>query len=668
MDLIGRNSIRCAFPFMQKAAAAILTMFLFCGFVIADDLILSAGETFRSGSDRQYDKDTATVNSLIRRGFHYLSSKSVPFDEVKSSIDSAVLICGKRNIEVPASLHLLLARYHYITGDLRTASEEASMALRKSSENRQNDILAKTYLFLGDYYRRTGMFQESMEYYNNAISVAERQKMKKIIPLGYLGISAIYYSLDDMKGYRENLQLLIESAKAENDSRYLVTGYHRLGSSFLGDTSTSERRNFRVGDSLLRKSIEISYAIRDTSSIALSTANLGWNFYLEQKYDSSIACYERSLKYSIRGKLFSISANSMGNLGTIYRDLGQTGKALFYYRQGIESAHKDNDLYELWWIHRDMSDLYLRNRDTANAYLNYVHFKKYSDAFNKGVSSQGLADARLRYEADTHNKEVELLSLRLKNNRLLNYGFAGFILLITFIGLLLFRGSKLKDKRRLSELNRKVSEITQANLRQQMNPHFIFNTLNSIQYYMYQHDKIATNNYLTKFSTLMRKVLDNSRSTSVPLSDEISALNLYLELEKLRFRDKFEYSITIDDEIDPLMHKIPTMLIQPYVENSINHGLIPGEGKGFVSIDLKLMDGFILCTIEDNGIGRDASREMNKRRGENHNSLGTQITASRLDLVNDLYGSDLKIVYTDLRNEKNEPRGTKVEIHIPIIK
>ena len=129
-------------------------------------------------------------------------------------------------------------------------------------------------------------------------------------------------------------------------------------------------------------------------------------------------------------------------------------------------------------------------------------------------------------------------------------------------------------------MNRKISEITQANLRQQMNPHFIFNTLNSIQYYMYQHDKLATNNYLTKFSSLMRKVLENSQHTSVPLRDELDALNLYLELEMIRFKDKFEYEINIDEEIDTLLYKVPTMLIQPYVENSICHGLMPGESKG----------------------------------------------------------------------------------------
>jgi LytS/YehU family sensor histidine kinase len=184
---------------------------------------------------------------------------------------------------------------------------------------------------------------------------------------------------------------------------------------------------------------------------------------------------------------------------------------------------------------------------------------------------------------------------------------------------------------------------------------------------MYQHDKLATNNYLTKFSSLMRKVLDNSRHTSVPLSDELSALNLYLELESIRFKDKFEYKITLDDEIDPLMHKVPTMLIQPYVENSICHGLIPKEGNGFVNIDLKLKDDYILCTIEDNGIGREAAKERNLKKEGNHNSLGTQITKSRLDLVNELYGTSLKTIYTDLSGENGESTGTRVEIHIPII-
>jgi LytS/YehU family sensor histidine kinase len=280
---------------------------------------------------------------------------------------------------------------------------------------------------------------------------------------------------------------------------------------------------------------------------------------------------------------------------------------------------------------------------------------------------QGLSDARIRYEADSRNKELELLSLRIKNQRLLIYGYTGLFILSLAIGLLILSRSRINTKRKISEMNQKISEVTQANLRQQMNPHFIFNTLNSIQYYMYQHDKLATNNYLTKFSSLMRKVLENSQHTSVPIRDELDALTLYLDLEKIRFKDKFDYVINVDEEIDSLLYKVPTMLIQPYVENSICHGLMPGNGQGMIKIDLKLKKEYISCIIEDNGIGREAAQMKKNKSENNHNSLGTQIVSSRLDLVNTLYGTSLKTVYTDLKNENGEAEGTRVEIHIPIL-
>jgi tetratricopeptide (TPR) repeat protein len=635
---------------------------------IAEERPVTASSSLRVKLSSVSQKDTAAINDLVRKGSKYFSSKQGNPDIVKTFIDSALLICEKKKIDIPARLHLLRAQYYFVTGDLRSASEEADFALRKSAGSGESDVLARTNFFLGKYYQRIKSFAESIESFNNAITISRKEKIKGLIPMAYYGQHDVYLAIGDLKGERRSLQMLIDAAYNENDTATARRGYQRLGRSYLGDTTTSERRNFRMADSLVRKGLAISSKKIDTASIATLLTHLGWNFYLEKMYDSSVFYYEKSLKYSLPANLSATSANSYGNLGTIYSDLRKSEKAIGYYKKGIEQAKIANDIYSLWWIYRDMSYMYLQSRDTSNAFRNYVLFKKYSDIYISKGNTEGLAVAKIRYEADAHNKEVELLSLRLKNNRLLNYGFAGFIFLISLIGFLFFRGSKLKDKRRISEMNRKISEITQANLRQQMNPHFIFNTLNSIQYYMYQHDKLATNNYLTKFSSLMRKVLDNSQHTSVPLSDELSALNLYLELESLRFKDKFDYRINVDEEIDPLMHKIPTMLIQPYVENSICHGLIPMDGKGFVNIDLKLKDEFIICTIEDNGIGREAAKERSqKREGNNHNSLGTRITASRLDLVNELYGTSLRTIYTDLKNEKGEPSGTRVEIHIPII-
>ncbi len=615
----------------------------------------------RSRQPSGYSADTAMIHNITRDAFMYIkSSKKLPV--VKEGIDSALAICEKKKIEIPADLHLLMAEYYYMTGDLRTASEEVSLALRKATDNKEYYALARTLIFMGSYYTRTGLYKEAMENYESSIELAREKKLRGIIPRAYRGKANVFDAVGDLPKYRENLSLVAETSFAEKDTAIAEEAFLMLGTSL-----TDKSRNFRQADSVLRLCLDLSLVKKDTFYTAYSSANIGWNFYAEKIYDSSLFYYKQSLRYSMPIRQYSISANSLGNMGTIYRDLNETETSIKYYQESIAYATKASDWYSLSWVYNDMHQLYLKLKDTANAFTSYVRYKQFNDSVLIKQNSQGLADARIRYEADTHNKEVELLSLRLKNTRILNYGFTALIVLMATIGLLIFRGVRLKNERKLSEMKRQISEITQANLRQQMNPHFIFNTLNSIQYYMYQHDKLATNNYLTKFANLMRKVLENSRQTSIPLQDELHALNLYLELESIRFKDKFEYKIKVDEEIDPLMYKVPAMLIQPYVENSICHGLMPKEGRGHVSIDLKLNGGSILCTIEDNGIGREAAAVRRSKSENNHNSVGTSIVSSRLDLVNSLYGTTLKTRYTDLKNENGDAEGTRVEIHIPVI-
>jgi two-component system LytT family sensor kinase len=607
--------------------------------------------------------DTAEVNRYTRKALSFLTKPlKQNIDNIKANIDSAESICEKENIEIPALLHLARAEYFFMTGDFNNSSVEAAIAQKLSKGNKEMGVLARTMNFFGRYSLRTGFFKESIDYFKNSIVIAKENQIKGLITRNYSSLAEVYNNLRDTVNLRSSLKLLIEAAGKENDTLFLINGSYRLGSSL-----TSPVRNFKQADSLLKKSLELSLIIKDTAAISSSLANMGWNYYIEKKFKIAIDYYIKSLTYSVPGKIFSASANSLGNLGTIYRDLGETEKSIKYYQKSIEQAKLDNDIYDLSWVHMEMSDMFLSKKDTANAYKNYVLFKKYSDILITKSNSQGLNDARIKYDADKHNKELELLSLRIRNQKLLIYGYTGLFVLSLAIGVLILSRSKINSKRRISEMNRKIAEVTQANLRQQMNPHFIFNTLNSIQYYMYQHDKLATNNYLTKFSSLMRKVLENSQHTSIPLRDELDALNLYLELEMIRFKDKFDYKINVDEEIDTIMYKVPTMLIQPYVENSICHGLMPGEGKGFIKIDLKLENDFISCIIEDNGIGREAAQEKKRKVESNHNSLSTQIISSRLDLVNALYGTSLKTIYTDLKNSDGESEGTRVEIQIPIM-
>ena len=178
-----------------------------------------------------------------------------------------------------------------------------------------------------------------------------------------------------------------------------------------------------------------------------------------------------------------------------------------------------------------------------------------------------------------------------------------------------------KEQARQTAINKQIAEIRMIALRAQMNPHFIFNSLNSIQHFITTQEKEEALNYLSKFSKLIRKILENSRENTVSISNELQLLELYIQLEQLRFSNKFDYHITVDEKIDMENTEIPPLLIQPYIENAILHGLINKNGKGDLWLSLERNNGFLNCKIEDNGIGRTRRRRLNKERFRDTNHL-----------------------------------------------
>jgi sensor histidine kinase YesM len=245
---------------------------------------------------------------------------------------------------------------------------------------------------------------------------------------------------------------------------------------------------------------------------------------------------------------------------------------------------------------------------------------------------------------------------------------------VLVLGFILFR-LRIESIRR-KEAEKLTREIQLANnelkaLRAQMNPHFIFNSLSSIQSFIMTKDEESALRYLNKFAKLMRMILSNSEKPSVTIHEEIDSLKLYLELEALRWDNKFDYTVDIDPKVETDFHKIPSMLIQPYVENAIIHGVIPREnperagGKGKIEITISQSDTYIICTILDNGIGRKKSQSLRASRPA-HESMGMKITGERLEVLNRIHHSDLSVQITDLEDENKNALGTKVEIYIPI--
>ncbi|MFP4525155.1 MAG: histidine kinase [Bacteroidales bacterium] len=240
------------------------------------------------------------------------------------------------------------------------------------------------------------------------------------------------------------------------------------------------------------------------------------------------------------------------------------------------------------------------------------------------------------------------------------------VLILGGAGLVVFY-YRVKMIRKRNVLMNDINAYKQKILRQQMNPHFIFNTLNSIQYFLLDEDTTSSLKYLTKFAKLMRIVLDNSQHTFVPVEDEIRGLDLYLELEALRFEESFSYEIKIDDTLNTYEYKVPALLLQPYVENSIRHGLLHKKDKGFIKIEVQLKNTSLFCIIEDNGVGRKRAEEIKMSKGPLKKSLGSKITEDRIKVLNSLYSDEIDINYVDLYDEKGQPRGTRVEIILPFI-
>lgn len=244
--------------------------------------------------------------------------------------------------------------------------------------------------------------------------------------------------------------------------------------------------------------------------------------------------------------------------------------------------------------------------------------------------------------------------------------FLMIVTVLSFLGFVIYNFIS-ENRKQKAKVQREINEYRQMALTKQMNPHFIFNSLNSIQHYILQNDKRLSNRFLTKFSSLIRLILENSQSSLITLDKELGSLNLYLELESLRFKEKLQYKIEISSEIDILGTSLPPMLIQPFVENAIWHGIMnkEDEEQGQLLIKFESEKERVICLISDNGVGRQKANAINGRLNKTHTSLGTEITKDRIELINNIFNKEYSIEYKDHEDENGHPKGTTVKIIFP---
>ena len=308
----------------------------------------------------------------------------------------------------------------------------------------------------------------------------------------------------------------------------------------------------------------------------------------------------------------------------------------------------------------------INNSEWKTLDLNDKNLKLYSLASGNYTIQLAIKHDNLKIDLQTIQFEIKK-PFWLKPLFLFGFGFVFLGLIYTFYKLQILKLEK-RNQLLLEKVNleKNLNQSKLKAIKSQMNPHFFYNALNTIQSFILSNEKKQAVSYLSKFSNLTRTILEMTEKETISIAEEVKTLGLYLDIEKARFEEDFNYHILVDDEIDAENIKIPTMLLQPYVENAVKHGLLHKQGEKAVTIHFQKETEHIKISIDDNGIGRQKSTELNAIKNKNHNSFATEAMQNRVNLLNQYNQKNISIQYIDKTNLNNQPTGTSVVFEIPI--
>lgn len=529
--------------------------------------------------------------------------------------------------------------------------------------------ILKGYQNMGIYYFLTGMQEKAIENFikilNSGGSYIDNELKLSLL----INLSAAFGDLEKIDKAKQYLLEALDLALSQNDVYGLPTIYMNLGNVF---------KNRNQSDSALfyfEKSLEYSKKIHNAYKIADAYIHLGEVYFHKKDYERSLHNLHEALAIAEKSGMKIKKAIAVYTLGMIEIEKKNLQSAIGYYNEALAIAKSENA--------RDlMKDLYYAMYEACYAKGDYKrsidYYKQHvslKDSIFTKAGNDKILELETRYKTEKKESEIRFLKKteelqareinRQKNQKLYIIIISAFILIT---GMLIFNRFKLKQKQYKMELEKKNMDIEQKLLRSQMNPHFIFNSLNSIQSYISANNMFLAMSYLSKFARLMRLILDNTRKPYISLDDEINTLQLNIELEQIRFKNKFDFKIEVEDGIIPTDILIPPMLLQPYVENAIKHGLLKLGKKGMLTISYATRDNILICNIRDNGIGREAAAGFSGARKAGHRSLGMEVTGERLNIMKKQSGENITATITDLKDENKQPAGTNVEVKIPFKK
>lgn len=602
-------------------------------------------------------KHLSTVYSIISNYYR-----------LKGLTDSCNLYNNK-NIELAAKTgnddDLFLALYNSAAGYFTEGQHEKAIVYgnkAKSIVEKQHNLksLARVTNLLASSYAELGLMDKAIDYSQKTIDIQKQLKDTFRIITATMNLATIYH---DIKDFNQALKLYNECIRSSKDVSIPESFQSYL---FLNISGT--HTNLGNTDSALMyalKGLDLKRKIGYDEGIASALNEVAGIYRNQKKYTEALNYYKQSQQYLQNYKQSKSTYYLYINLAILFNDLNKTDSAIYYGNLALDFAEKAKALVLLRHTHYQLSSIYEKKQDAVKALEHYKKYDVLKDSIHSEESQAKMANLKIAFDIEQKDKKIETLTLqdeikqqKLKETRAQTlFIFLLFILIICVIMLFVYfkiRNQKLKQENALSELKQRL-------LTSQMNPHFMSNALASIQNYLVTGKEKEAANYLGKYGELTRQILESSRSNDVVLEDEIQLLDHYLQIQQLISPKKFDYHINIDPSIDPSYIEIPPMLIQPFVENAIKHGVSQGKGSipGTIYLSFFKKDLFLEVQVKDNGTGFHTNNQ------ENRKSYALDITKERIAYLNK--NNKNKIGFTmEVIKENTDISGTLVTIKIPL--
>ena len=575
--------------------------------------------------------------------------------------------------------------YSQSTNNVWKEVEAESEKLKKAVETKNESAEADSYYNIGETFFNDRNFSKSEEYFLKSKNLYEKlndkQNLEKVIrklaqsqenqnklksaQSNYQKASKIGYSKSKRslnandasrlsspapENKAEAIQNNIVISEKENNKQDLAASYSQMADVNI------ENKNIPKAEENLNTAYQISKEQAPQQALAINQKLT--NFYVDNKdFDKAIEAKKSVLKENFVKENSQKKVEQIQELAEIYIKKNDPKEAIVLLKNAYDIALQKGHTLEAQKSVKKLDSLYNISENTDASVQLYRDFLgKLPDLVSKDrslVDNKILEDTEQKISQLLQEKKLKDELIRKKN--IFNYSLIGVLVLLTGLIIFIFRT--------LKKVQIKNKKIALQSLRREMNPHFIFNSLNSVNHFIATNNELEANQYLTKFSKLMRGVMENSSEDFIPFQQELDLLQNYLALEKTRFSDKFDYEIEVDESLNTQSLKVPGMLIQPFLENAVWHGLRYRTEKGFLSLKFEKNNDSLNIFIEDNGIGIEESKKQKTEHQKSRKGRGMKNTLERIALLNDLYKQNIECKITD---KKEEP-GVFVEISFKLI-